>query len=57
MSSIDRQTFQKETADLINVTDNSGRIYLRGSISEQKQQLMKKLEMVNEQFTGRKKIE
>jgi hypothetical protein len=40
MSSIDMQTYQKETADLINVTDKSGRISLRGSISEKKQQLM-----------------
>jgi hypothetical protein len=55
MSSIDMQTYQKETADLINVTDKSGRISLRGSISEKKQQLLKKLGMVNEQFSGRKK--
>ena len=54
MYSVDTQIYQKETADFINVTDKSARIYLCGSLSEKKEQLLKKLGIINEQYSGRK---
>ncbi|MFT4928974.1 MAG: hypothetical protein ACI8WB_005098 [Phenylobacterium sp.] len=55
MSTENILTHQEETTKLLNVTDQSERIYLQGSLSEKKEQLLKKLQTINTLYTNRKR--
>lgn len=41
---------KQETANLIGVADQSARIFLNGTLPEQKEQLLKRLKTIDEQY-------